>query len=241
VSSLALPYRIALVAMLAVGAVWFTFLRPKPPEAAPSPAAPGVTGLGNAVKGAQSATGASNAAAAQRPSAADAVEPAGSKTPATPAGSDAAAKPAKSAARGKAGSAAAANSPARGKVGSAAAAKPAAPAKSTDADASAPLLRHVQSGRVVVLLFSSRRGSDDAAVRSAVRELPRHRGRVVVKQAPLGSVGRYEAITRGVKILASPTVLVIGAGPTARTIPGFTTSAEIDQAVGDMLVAGKRG
>jgi hypothetical protein len=94
---------------------------------------------------------------------------------------------------------------------------------------------------VVVLLFSSRRGSDDAAVRAAVRAVPRHRGRVVVKQARLRTVGRYEAITRGVKILAAPTVLVIGAGPTARTITGFTTAGEIDQAVGDMLVAGKRG
>jgi hypothetical protein len=204
--------------MLAVAAVWFTFLRPKPPEEAPPPAAPGMTGLGNAVKGAQSASGAANASAAQRGAATQSVTPAPPATAAEPARRTA--SPGRPAAKG---------------------ARPAARAKAPgDADASAPLLRQIDRGRVVVLLFSSRRGSDDAAVRAAVRELPRHRGRVVVKQAPLRSVGRYEAITRGVKVLAAPTVLVIGAGPTARTIPGFTTSAEIDQAVGDMLVAGKR-
>jgi hypothetical protein len=212
-----MPYRIALVAMLATAAVWFTFLRPKPPEDAPPPPAPGMTGLGNAVGGAKSAAGAASASAAQRSAAADAVEPAPATPAAAPAARGAAAKPAKAAKRPAAGATTA-----------------------SDADASAPLLRQIDRGHVVVLLFSSRRGSDDAAVRAAVRALPRHGGRVVVERAPLSSVGRYEAITRGVKILAAPTVLVIGKGPTARPITGFATAAEIDQAVGDMLAAGRR-
>jgi hypothetical protein len=209
-----MPYRIGLVAFLALAAIWFTFLRPKPPEASAPPKAPGMTGLGNAVKGAHGAVATSNGAAAQRSAAADAADatsPAGAATSAA-----GAAKPGKAAGAG-------------------------ARAKAARGDAaSAPLLRQIDRGRVVVLLFSSRRGSDDAAVRAAVRGLPRHHGRVVVKRASLHSVGRYETITRGVKVLAAPTVLVIGAGPTARTITGFTTSAEIDQAVGDMLAAAKR-
>ena len=51
---------------------------------------------------------------------------------------------------------------------------------------------------------------------------------------PIGDVGRYEAITRGVQVLESPTVLVIGAGGKARAITGYTQPKEIDQAVSDI-------
>jgi hypothetical protein len=51
---------------------------------------------------------------------------------------------------------------------------------------------------------------------------------------PIGDVGRYEAITRGVQVLESPTVLVIGAGGKARAITGYTQTNEIDQAVSDI-------
>ena len=51
---------------------------------------------------------------------------------------------------------------------------------------------------------------------------------------PIGDVGRYEAITRGVQVLESPTVLVIGAGGKARAITGYTQAKEIDQAVSDI-------
>ncbi len=72
-------------------------------------------------------------------------------------------------------------------------------------------------------------------MRSALRAVPRRDGRLVVKTSPISRLGRYEAITRGVKVLAAPTVLVIGPGPSARAITGFTTTAEINQAVSEML------
>jgi hypothetical protein len=201
VSSLALPYRIALVAVLVVGALWFTVLRPKPVEE-PPPTAPGATGLGNAVEGAQSAVQTANAAAQRSADAAGA----------------------------------AASTPTAGVSTARATPRTAAQSRAARAgDASARILNQLDRGRVVALLFYNRRGSDDRSVRSALRALPRRDGRVVVRTAPISRLGRYEAITRGVKGLAAPTVLVIGPGPSARAITGFTTTAEIDQAVSEML------
>jgi hypothetical protein len=204
VSSLALPYRVALVALLAIAALWFTVLRPKPVEGppAPPPAAPGATGLGNAVEGAQSAVETANAAAQRSADAAGAA----AATPAT----------------GTSASRVTPGTQAQRRAASA-------------GDASTPILRQLDRGRVVALLFYNGRGSDDRAVRRAVRALPRRDGRVVVKTAPISRLGRYEAITRGVQVLAAPTVLVIGQGPSARTITGFTTTAEVNQVVDDML------
>jgi hypothetical protein len=77
-------------------------------------------------------------------------------------------------------------------------------------------------------------------VRRALAATDRRHGRVVVKAAPIRQVGRYGAITRGARILESPTVLVIGADRTARPVVGFTTTAELDQAIGDALGRVKR-
>ena len=214
------PFRIALVALLAVCALWFTVLKPKDPAdtaaSTPTPTAPGVTGLGKDVDAAKGAAAASDAANAK-------VQAATGGTSATSGNATAATKAAP------------------------AAKSPAAPAKSAPAkakaatrDASAPLLRALHAKHAVVLVFWNRRGSDDRAVRRAVAAIDRHDGKVVVKVAPIAAVGRYEAITRGVQVLQSPTVLVIGSDHKARAIVGFTTTGELDQAVGDTLAAAKR-
>jgi hypothetical protein len=208
VDQIALPYRIALGALLVLAALWFTVLKPGPVEApAPAPAAPGVTGLGNAVKGAKGAVATANAAGAADPTAESAS---GSQAATTPAASAAKAKPADSAGTAR-----------------------------ETRDAAAPLLRDLTAGKVVVLAFLGR-GSDDGAVRAAVRELPGHGGRVVVRSASVEHVGDYAGITKGVKVTGAPTVLVLGKGPKARTLTGLTTTAELDQAVGDMLARARR-
>ena len=84
------------------------------------------------------------------------------------------------------------------------------------------------------------RGSDDGAVRAALRELPGHGGRVVVRSASVERVGRYAAITNDAKVAGTPTVLVLGKGPKARTLTGLTTTAEVDQAAADMLARAAR-
>jgi hypothetical protein len=216
------PFRIALVAMFAVCALWFTVLKPKDPAAAtPTPTAPGVTGLGkdvDAAKGAAAASDAANAkvqAATGGTSAASGTATAAKK--AAPAGQSAAAPATTAAAKPKAK----------------------AKAKAATRDASAPLLHALDAKHAVVLVFWNRRGSDDRAVRRAVSAIDRHDGKVVVKVAPVAAVGRYEAITRDVQVLQSPTVLVIGPDRKARAIVGFTTTGELDQAVGDTLAAAK--
>jgi hypothetical protein len=227
VDQLSLPYRIALVALLLVAALWFTILKPKDDVAAPPPQAPGVTGLANDVSNAQGAADAANASAASSEGAANAVgaEPAA----AAPAAASASAPAASSA-------------PARAAHSAKGAAKKASAKTSSDdaRDRSAPLLRALDARHAVVLLFWNRAGADDRAVRAAVGGVDRRGGKVRVEAASVADVGRYEAITRGVQVVESPTVLVIGPQHTARAITGYTTKAEIDQAVGDALHGGAR-
>jgi hypothetical protein len=214
VDQLSLPYRIGLVALVAVAGLWFAVLRPKPAaDSAPATTAPGVTGLANDVTKAKTAVDASNASAAASEAAANAVG--GSGTTATP-------------------STGAATQP------GAATAKPATAglaAAAVAGDPSRRVLSAVDAGKVAVVLFWNRKASDDRATRQALRKVDLHHGKVVARAIPVSQVGKYEAITREAKILESPTVLVIGKGGKARSITGFTQATEIDQLVG--VVGGK--
>jgi hypothetical protein len=211
---LTLPYRIAIVGLLVVAALWFAVLKPSNSgSAAPAPTAPGVTGLANDVAKAHGAVDASNAAAARTQTAAD-----GAGSGGTAAGTSGTAVPqpvAKAHAKAKAK-------------------KPGLAADALASDPSRPLLSAVDAGKVVVLLFWNRKGSDDRATRDALRAVNRHHGKVVTRVVPIRDVGKYEAITLGAKILASPTVLVIGAKGKATSIAGFTQAREIDQTVADV-------
>jgi hypothetical protein len=210
VSQISPPFRIALVALLAVCALWFTVLKPKDPAADPAPpAASGSTGLANDVNAAKGAAAASDAANAKVQAAT------GGTTAATGTATASGAQPA-------------AGAHPRSVMAAA-------------GDLSAPLLRALDRKGAVVVLFWDKRGIDDRAVRRAVGAASRHGGRVVVKAVPVAEVGRYEAITRGAHVLESPTVLVIGPDRKARPIVGFTTTGEVDQAVGDALAAAKSG
>jgi hypothetical protein len=130
------------------------------------------------------------------------------------------------------------------------AAQPAAPAgrtaparvapavKTAAGDPSAPILRELAHGKTAVLLFWHSRGADDNAARDAVRAANRHGGRVTVHVASIDRVADYAAITSGVDVLQSPTVLVIGPDHKARTIVGYTDPREVDQLVDDVRRGG---
>jgi hypothetical protein len=234
VDQLSPPFRIALVAMLAVCALWFTVLKPKPAADAPLPTAPGATRLANDVNAAKGAAATSDAATAK-------VQNATGGTAAKPAAT------AKHAARATAKHA----PPATAKHAAPATAKHAAPAATpkaatptpkpaVPADPSKPLLSALDAKKAVVVLFYNRAGIDDRAVRKAVAATARHHGKVVVKAVPVSKVGRYEPITRGAEVLQSPTVLVIAPDRKARAIVGFTTKAELDQAIADALASAKK-
>ena len=176
---ISLPYRIALGALLVIGALWFTILRPQPEAASPPPTAPGVAGLARATQNAKNAVASKSSAAESQ---------AASNRP----GQTRSATPTKATA-GVTKSPAAATSP------NAAAAKPAvvhhrvvprktAPGAATKPsptlvqadggkDPSAPLLADLDRGRTLVLLFWNKKGSDDRAVRSALKGVGHHHAR----------------------------------------------------------------
>ena len=103
----------------------------------------------------------------------------------------------------------------------------------------AAVVRDIRSGKVVVLLFWNAKGADDVATRGAVRDVSTHGGKVAVHVVPIGRVGSYESITKGVTITQSPTTLVIDRKRRSRAIVGLTEPGELSQAVNDAL-AGRR-
>jgi hypothetical protein len=211
VDQISLPYRIAIVALVVVGGLWFAVLKPKPASDSASTTAPGVTGLANGVDKAKGAVNASNAATAGTEATANAVGGEGTST--APTASGTATQPATTA-------------------------KPAKPSLADDAvdgDPSKAVLADVDAGKVAVVLFWNKKASDDRATRRALRDVDTHHGKVVTRAIPIDEVGKYEAITRGAQVLESPTVLVIGAGGKARAITGYTQAKEIDELVGSAL------
>jgi hypothetical protein len=221
-SQLSRPYQIALVGAVALVLVWFFALRPK------------------------GDSGSSSSQPAPTPAPAAAPKPAASK-PATPFGR------AVSKARGASAASDASNQ--RLQAGSAQAsgegpaqpaarptpAHPAAPpaAKAPARPAPTPVAAAANAPRVLVVLFWNKGASDDRIVRTNLNLIDRHRGRVAIAAAPIQDVGRYGPLTSGVKVLESPTVIVLDThSRSARTITGYTDVRELDQAVAESLRAG---
>lgn len=202
-------YQIALGAMLVLLIAWFTVLKPSTSDSSALPPipAPAASAKAPGQQGLENAVGKARGAVADATSAAAAASPAKAVTPS---GASAAAAP--DAAR-------------------AAGSKPARPAEPVDA--AAPILRELKHGKVAVLLFYGRGGADDAAVRRALRSVDHRGGRVSVRSAPISRLARYAAITEGVSVMQSPTVLVIGRDRLAHSLVGFVDTRSIDQLVAD--------
>lgn len=219
-AQISLPFRIALIAVALLGAVWFVALRPKGDSAAdaPLPAAPGITGLKSATGKAESAVKAAQASAERSEAAAKAAEAESTDpTPVTPA-------KAKSAEP----TVTAASKPADAKERRASASR----------NPAAPLLAALDRGRVVVLLFRNR-SDDSAAVARMVRSIGARR-KVVARVASIKDVGRYQTFTGTTQVSQAPTTIVIGPRRNAQVIVGFTSIGEIAQAVADVRRTGKK-
>jgi hypothetical protein len=106
-----------------------------------------------------------------------------------------------------------------------------APAAAAPTDRSAPLLAALAQGKVAVVLFVDAQGADDRAVRDAVREAVKGRAKVVTRVAAITDVGDYAAITQGVAVTQSPTVIVIGPDKKAQALTGYVDAASIAQAI----------
>jgi hypothetical protein len=99
----------------------------------------------------------------------------------------------------------------------------------------AAVLRDLRAKKVVVMLFWNANGADDIATRGVIRELDRRNGKVAVHAAPIGRVGQYDSLTRGVHVVQSPTTIVIDRKRRTRVITGLTEPQELEQVVGDAL------
>lgn len=219
------PYQIALGALVVFALAWFTVLKPSdevstaplPGEAGAAPAAtstpktaavPGAAGLGTAVAKANAAVQTSSTAAAATEAATGGEETTAAKAPAP--------------------------APAAAKAAPATGITAATAVGSEPADPSGRVLRAVQGGKVAVVLFSSDLASDDRKVRRALATADRHGGKVVTRSVPIADVAKWSAITEGVEVLQSPTLLVIGKGNVARRIVGYVDTRGIDQLVADV-------
>jgi hypothetical protein len=218
--------RIALAAVLCFAALWFVALRPKPVADVatdPVPAAPKSTSVTERPAQAKKAVEKLNGTSAKR----EAAKVEAKAAPATP--QVQAAKPAAT----KAETAPATAAKERTTKPATPAATKAAPKAGADA-----VVADIKAGRTVVLLFWDGKSSEDKAVRRAVAKVDRHDGKVRVHVAQLRQISRYGAITQGVPVTSSPTVVVIGKNGKAEVIRGLTVTAEIDDTVSGVLRRG---
>ncbi|MCW3002841.1 MAG: hypothetical protein JWQ20_2139 [Conexibacter sp.] len=237
--------QIALVAVVLLAGMWFTVLKPKPDagvsappataapvaDASSAPVAPGVKGLTTAVDKAKDAASASDAANARVEAAtagAPAAKPAAAKAVATK----------RATTKAKATKSVVAARKPGAKAAPAVAPKPAAPAAIVDP--SDRLLAYLAKGKTLVILFHGD-GADDAAARKAVHRTALKDKNVVSAYVPITKVGAYQAITSGVDVLTSPTVMIIGTDHKATSLTGFIEAASVKQAVGDARRAAAAG
>jgi hypothetical protein len=95
----------------------------------------------------------------------------------------------------------------------------------------------IKKRQVLALLFWNNRSYDDRAVRSELKHVSRYGKQVFVAARPIKNVARYQAITRGVDVEQSPTVVVVDSNLKAVTLVGYVDRDTIDQAVVDAIKA----
>ena len=255
------PFQIALLAVVLLAGVWLFALQghgssstngataepaPAPsPAAQPKPAAPssayhgsapGVAGLTGAVAKAKGAVATSQqnakqlaekSAQASSPSAV-AVAPAAKPTGSAPA-------------RATSSPGTVTKAPAAATRTAAAPVVRSAPAKSTPVKRAQALAQtrekqvqaQLKAGDVVVVLFWDHKGADDVAVQHAVNAAVQGQAHVVLYQALAGEVASFGAITRGVQVFGTPTLLFVNEHAHAAVVTGLTDTMSIRQAITD--------
>ena len=213
------PYQIALGAILVFALAYFLVLKPggdEPVDPLPAPAAsapaaptaPGVAGLGRAVDKANGAATQSDESAKATQDAAAAASGESVPEGAPPGGAAPGPPPGEDA------------TPGGGRL--------------EPEDASRTILDDVANQGVAVVLFYNAKGADDRAVRRALKDVPRFKGKVRVRQIPIERVADYPAITQGVPVTQAPTLLVIDKDKRARRLVGYQDTASITQLVSDV-------
>jgi hypothetical protein len=213
VSQISPPIRIVLAVAALFLVAWMTVLKPKSADvSAPTP-----TTTGNVATGKPAVSAPGKLAEKAK----SAVESASAKHATTLEGETA--TPATGAAT-------------KSTTGGAAAAKPAPAAASGDLKGlPAAAVKAITQQKVMVVGFFTKQSADDRAVRKAMLKVDRWGGRVMVKAAPIGQIGAWGRVARGVDVQQSPTVVVVGRNLQATPLVGFVDKQTIDQVVVDSL------
>jgi hypothetical protein len=95
----------------------------------------------------------------------------------------------------------------------------------------------IKQRKVLAILFYNNRSYDDKAVRRELDKVSHYGHQVFVDAHWIKSVGRYQAITRGVSVDQSPTIVVADANLKAETLVGYVDHETIDQAIVDAIRA----
>jgi hypothetical protein len=227
-SQISPPIRILLIAVIGLVAVYMLFLRPKTDAATPAAAAPASTTpvpakdigaktnskpgaiVQTAIKDTTDASARSKVAAGEAPGGLASDQPAATSTGASTTATSAT---------------------------DVAAAPPTPVTKQVLAELPKDVRGAVAKHKVLVLLFYNNRSTDDRAVRRELRKVDRYGGQVVVKAHWIKSVARYQAITRGVDVEQSPTIVVADRNLKAESLVGYVEHKTIDQAVVDAIRA----
>jgi hypothetical protein len=229
-SQISPPIRILLVAVIGLCAAYMLFLRPKeeavpaaPPAASTPVPAKDPNAKTNSKPGAavqQAVRGADNASARADQAAGGAIAESEGGTAAAPASTGVNTNPV-------------AKAPATGQTST-----PGAPVTKEALQALPKDVRKaVAQRKVLVLLFYNNRSADDKAVRRELRQVDSYGKQVFVDAHWIKSVARYQAITRGVNVDQSPTVVVADANLKAETLVGYVDHETINQAVVDAIRA----
>lgn len=203
-AQISMPIRIVAVGALVFMALWMVALRPK---TAVEPVAPAV-----APAAAQPQTAAGRAVEAARDAAGTANDAArrnaGEPAPVTPGTSP-------------------------GAPASTPTAKPAGGETAAAVGALGPVRTALAKNQVVALLFWDPKNDVDRAVRRALTSATSATKGVAVVSTTTGHLTRYGRITRAVRVLGTPTIIVVDANGQARSITGFVDSRVIAQAIAD--------
>ena len=97
------------------------------------------------------------------------------------------------------------------------------------------MLRALGDRKVVVLLFWSPKAAEDKAVRKALTDVDRHKGKVLAHATHVKRIAAYGQITRGADVEQSPTVVIVDRNRKVETLVGYVDRVTIDQAVTDAL------
>ena len=248
------PIQIALVGIVMLAGVWLFALRGHAQSAessasSPAPAqeqnpaaptsvyhgpVPGVSGLTHAIAKAHGAVATSQQNAAQLAQRSAQASSASAKVPVAPAGAPATSKtpPTKAPTAPAKAVAAPARSTSTGtKAKTVAPAGPAAAEAATAAARNRALEATLKSGGIALVLFWNRLGSEDAAVAKVVHGLAS--AHVSVYESPPAEVASFGALTRGIQVLQTPTLLVIGPSRQAHVITGLTDAYSVQQAIAE--------